>query len=242
VPTTLTSVLIFIVLLLPGFAYLVGKERHGTERHMSPFRETVAIAAASVTSELATLVLFALVSLAWPSGTPNVSALVRNASAYFPVHYRLVVGWGLGMLVVASVLAYAATVPGIRKGVRWIPLLRDYPHDWTVSGWWVAFESWAEGREVVLDCVLDDGSCIRGKLGTFNNSADDTPDRELILCSLIFYRPPGEEKTEEYEAGAACIAARKIVAIFVHYPGDAPTSSSEGEASAAAVATPEAQS
>jgi hypothetical protein len=31
----------------------VGKERNGTERHTSPFRETVAIVAASVTSEIA---------------------------------------------------------------------------------------------------------------------------------------------------------------------------------------------
>lgn len=54
-PTTLTGLLLFVVLLLPGFAYLVGKERNGTERRMSPFRETVAIVAASVTCELVVL-------------------------------------------------------------------------------------------------------------------------------------------------------------------------------------------
>jgi Family of unknown function (DUF6338) len=51
-PTTLTGLLLFVVLLLPGFAYLVGKERAGTERRTSPFRETVAVVAASVATEL----------------------------------------------------------------------------------------------------------------------------------------------------------------------------------------------
>lgn len=44
-PTTLTGLLLFVVFLLPGFAYLVGKERNGTERQTSPFRETVAVVA-----------------------------------------------------------------------------------------------------------------------------------------------------------------------------------------------------
>jgi hypothetical protein len=66
-PTTLTGLLIFVVLLLPGFAYLVGKERHGTERHTSPFRETIAVVAASVTSELAVLGVFAATRAAFPS-------------------------------------------------------------------------------------------------------------------------------------------------------------------------------
>jgi hypothetical protein len=37
-PTTLTGLLLFAVLLLPGFAYLVGKERAGTERRVADDR------------------------------------------------------------------------------------------------------------------------------------------------------------------------------------------------------------
>ena len=51
-PTTLTGLLLFVALLLPGFAYLVGKERHGTERRLSPFRETVPWLPASLLSWL----------------------------------------------------------------------------------------------------------------------------------------------------------------------------------------------
>ena len=81
-PTTLTGLLLFVVLLLPGFAYLIGKERHGTERRLSPFRETVAIVAASVTSELIVLVVFAGIRSLLPSITPDVGALIRHGGVY----------------------------------------------------------------------------------------------------------------------------------------------------------------
>jgi Family of unknown function (DUF6338) len=70
-PTTLTGLLLFVVLLLPGFAYLVGKERNGTERQTSPFRETIAIVAASTTAELAVLALFAIPRWLWPTQPRN---------------------------------------------------------------------------------------------------------------------------------------------------------------------------
>lgn len=82
-PTTLTGLLIFIVLLLPGFAYLVGKERNGTERRASPFRETAAVVAASITSELVVLGLFAGIRWQAPSSwTPDVGALIRHGGTY----------------------------------------------------------------------------------------------------------------------------------------------------------------
>lgn len=99
-PTTLTGLLLFVVLLLPGFAYLVGKERHGTERKASPFRETIAIVAASVTSEIFVLVLFGLIRWLWPSGTPDVVRLVRSPAIYVegtqtsPSHYGMIAVWG----------------------------------------------------------------------------------------------------------------------------------------------------
>ena len=48
-PTTLTGLVLFVVLLLPGFAYVTGKERHTTGQRLSHFRETAAVVAASWT-------------------------------------------------------------------------------------------------------------------------------------------------------------------------------------------------
>lgn len=242
-PTTLTGLLLFVVLLLPGFAYLIGKERHGTERRLSPFRETVAIVAASVTSELAMFVIFAGIRALWPSGTPDVGALIRNGRDYLlgthghPGQYRLVSVWGISLLAAASLVAYLATKPKIRRPLENKPRLTrlieprpklkrlveklngpPYPHDSMVSAWWVLFERWPRGRDIQVACILDDGSAVRGKFGSFNNSADDSADRDLVLQEPIFYRPPGEKAREVlWDMSAVCCSARHIVSLFVTY-------------------------
>jgi Family of unknown function (DUF6338) len=221
-PTTLTGLLLFVVMLLPGFAYLVGKERHGTERRLSPFRETVAVVAASITSELAVLVVFAGIRTLWPSITPNIGALVRDGGVYLrgsQAHhgrYGLVAAWAVGLLAVAAVCAYVATVPRIRRIFE--SVTGPYPHDSTVSAWWILFERWPLNRNVELACMLDDGSGVRGRFGSFNISADDSPDRDLILQEPIYYRPPGAASGEVlYDVSAVCCPASRIVALFVNY-------------------------
>jgi hypothetical protein len=225
VPTTLTGLLLFVVLLLPGFAYLVGKERHGTERRLSPFRETVAIVAASVTSELSVLAVFAVVRTLWPSTTPDVGALIRNSGSYLRGsqgrhgQYGDVAIWGVGLLFAAVVVAYLATSPNIRRRLTW--LTGPYPHDSTVSAWWILFERWKLNREIELICMLDDGSCIWGQFGSFNTSADDSLDRDLILQAPLFYRPPGpSSKRVPYNVSAVCCPASRIVSMFVNYYGE----------------------
>jgi hypothetical protein len=81
-PTTLTGLLLFVILLLPGFAYAIGKDRNGVSQGLTPFRETAAVVVASVSAELVVLSLFAIIRTIWPSVTPNVGALVRNGGGY----------------------------------------------------------------------------------------------------------------------------------------------------------------
>ncbi len=241
-PTTLTGLLLFVVMLLPGFAYLVGKERNGTERRLSPFRETVAIISASVASEVVILLIFAVVRTLWPSETPNVGALLGQGSLYLlgnrthHGHYQIFAIWALVLLVCAMLLAYAVTIPRLRRAGGW--LLGPYPHESTVSSWWILFERWRKARAVRVICILDDGSSIRGQFGSFNISADDSPDRDLILMSPLYYSPPGEEDEVPYPVSAVCIAARRIVTMFVNYTAPATaTPSSSGAAAAAQAAS-----
>jgi hypothetical protein len=217
-PTTLTGLLLFVVLLLPGFAYLVGKERHGTERHTSPFRETVAIVAASVTSEVIVLTGFAILRWRLPARTPDVGALVNHGSTYAADHYLSLAAWGFGMLAIAVLGAYLATMPGIRKHLPLPEAARDYPHESTVSAWWLLFEKWPDKRGIQITCTVDDGWAIRGMFQSFNNSADDSPDRDLILRRPIEYRQPGEAPWHNFNARYACLSARRIVTLFVSYP------------------------
>ena len=216
-PTTLSSLLIFVVLLLPGFAYLVGKERHGTERHTSPFRETVAIVAASVASETAVLAMFAVLRWLRPSWTPDVGALIHNGRAYAASHYHSLAAWSFGMLAVATALAYLATVPRVRGWFSWLPAVGKYPHHSTVSGWWLLFEDWPGKREAQITCALDDGSAVQGFFQSFNTSADDSPDRDLILRRPIRFRPTPESQFRDFNARYACLSARRIVSLFISY-------------------------
>lgn len=209
-PTTLTGLLLFVVLLLPGFAYLVGKERLGVERRASAFRETVSVVSASVVSEIVVVVV------SWPlwSRVLDVGELTRDAGAYWVDQPGLLSASGLVGLLAATVLAYAATTKIVRRSVaRVFP----YPHPSTVSAWWVLFEDYRQGRDRFVWAVMDDGSEFRGELTSFNQLADDTADRDLILMAPIVYRAPGRATGEELECGAACLSARRIVAMTVTY-------------------------
>lgn len=215
-PTSFTGLLLFVVLLLPGLAYQVGKERFGAERRPPAFRETVAVVAASVISELLVLVL------TWPlwAWSLNVHRFVREPGKYWKAHPGLIASWVLGLLLVACALAFAATLPKVRDWKISQKVLGRYPHESTLSAWWRLFEEAAPGVPAErrhVGCILEDGSYIAGRLGSFNRSADDLGDRDLILLHPIEYRAKGSTNVVAYPAGAACISARRIAVMFVSY-------------------------
>lgn len=220
-PTTLSGLLLFVVLLLPGFAYVVSRERHTTGQHFSPFRETAVVVAASISSELTVLLIFAVIRTLLPWLTPDVGALVRDSGRYLrghgtqPGHYGQVAIWATAMLAISVALAYAATLPKVRSFAR--KVAGEYPHESTTSSWWTLFEDWEKGRNVHIGCNLDDGSFVEGMLGAFSREAEDRPERDLILAEPISYRPPGYRATRPYEASTVCISAARIVTMFVTY-------------------------
>lgn len=210
-PSTLTGLLLFVVLLLPGFAYVVWKERAGTERRASTFRETVAVVAASITAELVTITVSA------PLWTRFVSLgrLLREPGAYWHERPELLVGWGLSLLAVSSGFAVLATLPRLRQRLKYVS--GDYPHPSSISSWWMLFERLDPEAVKEVGCVLDDGSFVSGRLRSSNNDADEFADRDLVLGNPIFYGAPGHVEAEPYEASAVCISARRIVTLFVTY-------------------------
>jgi hypothetical protein len=92
----------------------------------------------------------------------------------------------------------------------------------------VLFERFAEGRRVHVACILDDGSYVEGSLVSFNTSADDAPERELVLGAPIMYRQPGGQEEKEYLVSGVSVAAQRIVTLFVTYVEQL-TSLSEGK-------------
>lgn len=207
-PTNLNGLLLFLVLLLPGFAYTVGRERAGVERKVPPLRETVSIVVASVACELVVLLVFAVIRITWPHATPDVGKIVRG-EPYFKTHYALIATWGVLLLGTATALAYASTRPALRRRFTRV----DYPHPSTASAWWIVFEKWkprSVGAEVRVACYLDDGSYVAGRVKTFNNAAEDTADRDLVLLAPIEYRHAPTAAVKTLDAGAVVISARRI--------------------------------
>lgn len=240
-PTTFTGLLLFIVTLLPGYAYLVGKERHSVERRVSTFRETVSVVAASVTSELVALVLLAP---AWAT-TLDVDEVIVNPGE----HVISLILWGAGMLLLATIGSYVATWPRTRRGpsnwplvgrpARWIASRRivcwakakldvqphRYPHPSITSAWWRMFQEhrreieneYGHDPAIRVSCYLDDGTFIAGSLYSHNQSGDDSPDRDLVLASPIDYRHPNSTEKITLDADVLCLTARHVTAIAVKY-------------------------
>ncbi|MFB7578217.1 DUF6338 family protein [Streptomyces hydrogenans] len=218
-PTTLTGLLLLVVLLLPGLTYVIIRDRKGSERRPTPFRETGAVVFCSVLSELVALGVFAGLRAWKPEHTPDVGRLVREGVAYARANYVELAWWAAALLLLACALSAVAATIATRL-----------PHASAMSAWWVMFEKWFPGENPLVGCLLEDGSYMEGTLGSFNVSADDLPDRDLILVEPLKYRAPGATETHDLPWGAVCVSARRIVTVFVSYPQPP---ASEGAAEAA---------
>jgi hypothetical protein len=226
-PNTLTGLLLFVILLLPGFVFVMTFRRVRPERRPSALQETAEIAFVSVLSSLIVLGGFAIVRAFAPTRTPDVSRLIEHPRDYLSEHFPLVVYWSLGLLFAAC---------GIAALVGWLIGYRPV-HPSVMSSWWTLFEHWQPGTTRHIECLLDDGSYIAGQLGDWSTLGDDSPDRDLILAAPITYRPAGSTDYHLHPVSVACISARRIVAMFVSYISPV-TFSGEGVGEAVEEATP----
>jgi hypothetical protein len=169
---------------------------------------------------------FGVLLAAWrvvPQVTLDYTELVRDPARYLrnTHNYSTIAVSAVVVLALATVLAAVAAVLARRIN----------PPPSATSSWWVLFRTWRQDREMCVDCTLEDGSWFRGQLGSFNNTATETQDRDLILTAPIVYRPSPNADAGGYDVGAVCISARRIVTISVSYvpkewavASDAPTS------------------
>jgi hypothetical protein len=245
VPSDVVGLLLFVVLLWPGFAYSAVRARRRPERQVTSLRETVSIVAASVSSIVAVGAGFAVLRAAWPRATPDVGRLLFDARPYLRTHYVSVTWWGLGLLLAA--VGGAACVAGAQssewvRGVRLSRWLASDPDPSTMSAWWVMFTEYDPDEvELHLGCSLDDGSYVSGVLQAYSQLGADVPDRDLVLGPPLAVRPAGATApTPMDRAGRMAVSARHIVTLTVSYvraAGSAPcadTATDRGHASPAA--------
>lgn len=213
IPSDLTGLLLFVILLLPGFAYNSVRARHRPDRHLTSLRETVVAVAASVAALIATGVLFAIIRALFPAVTPDVRAALFSTHAYLQAHYAQTAWWAIAFL--AAAILGAIGVAEAQES-QW---LSRPPDPSTQSGWWIAFDSGVNAKdEVHVGCTLDNGSYVSGRLHSYSQVAEDIPDRDLVLRAPIKVRPRGAAEASEIDkVTLMTISARHIVTMVVTY-------------------------
>jgi hypothetical protein len=229
VPSTLLGLVIFMISLAPGLAYVLLRERGVPQRNLSAFRETAVVICVSLAADVVTLALFVMARAWVPTLTPDVDALIQHPADYLSANYAEVFWWSISLLVVATALA-AWVGSGMARRLSARILLHvpsrfsrfrispePIPHNAGVSAWWLAFNN-MPGTRVHVGCILNDGSFVSGWLLSYSNQAEDMSDRDLTLAGPVMFRSAGSPVTMDQEGvGAVVVSARNITLLFVSY-------------------------
>lgn len=225
-PSNLLGLLLFVVLLLPGFAFLTRRERFTPALHYSAFREVATIGIVSISCNAAALTVFGLIRMGSASLTPDVGALVRSdRGTYVTDHYRTVGGWAALVLLLATMIgAFAGTPP--QRALSWDRLRRTPLRGWLerfdgqpiepVSAWTRVFHREVRNVLVSVSCELVDDTVVEGLLVYANSSVDETGDRSLVLGQPARIRR-GDSAWTEWGPSFVVMSAAQIRFMGVGY-------------------------
>lgn len=222
IPSGLTGAVLFVVLLWPGFAHYSIRARNRPGQQLTPLQEVVTIVSASLIAITSTGFLFIVIRVAWPAGTPDVRSLLFAPRTYLEANYVQIGWWAAGFLATAILGSMAVAVVQSEtrlRRVRWLKWVVAQPDPSTMSSWWIAFSNRDPQKEhIYVGCAIEDGSFVSGRLHSFSQVAQDTPDRDLVLRAPISVRPPGGSQLEEIQnAALMTISARRILTTTVTY-------------------------
>jgi hypothetical protein len=223
VPATIGGIVALVLLVLPGLAFELIRQRRRAGRDDSPFMEVSRILVAGLSLGAITEALLAVVSLAGPRSIVSLAGLFTTQ--HWVTDHLLVSGWtawAYGLVSVTLAALAAAVLPGMN------PSGHNHPE----SGWVMAFDRLPrlirEAQHLVatpvarLSVRLTDGTVYVGDRAEF--SVGPAPEgRELLLGGELLSRPPGAAKTEP-AAGWQRILLREdqISDIMIQYvPGAA---------------------
>jgi hypothetical protein len=209
-PTTFTGLLLLIVLVLPGTAFVAARERRRPTMRRSALRETANVLMASAFFDVLTLGLFGLSRLAWPGRTFDIGALVRGGGPYVREHYLAVMLWGVGLVTFAVAL-------GVLGGLGAGKIGRLHPT--SGSGWWFIFENYRPRKDldVHVALILDDGSRLDGRLLSFNYAVEESLDREVVLGDPIRFANSADTDVTTLDVSAVSVSAHRIVTLMATY-------------------------
>jgi hypothetical protein len=196
VPATIGGIAVLILLVLPGLAFELIRQRRRAGRDDSPFVEGSRVLIAGLSLGAITEALLAFVSLVGPRSIVSLSGLFMTD--HWVTDHLLVSGWtawAYGVVSVTLAALAAAILPG----------MNPVGHNHSESGWVMAFDRIPQlMREMQqlpatpvarLSVRLADGTVYVGDRAEF--SVGSAPEgRELHLGGKLFSRPPGAAKAE----------------------------------------------
>lgn len=225
IPTTLTSVLLFLAALGPGFIYVRRVETLEARYKVSAFRETASIVITSLAFLAVALVAFTVLRTLFPAHTPDIGALLHAPRSYALSNYQYLATWTCGLFALALALAVLCSHPLVRRSHVWtskaVLAIRGRPIMDARSSWSRLFST-EDGTIVRAACELDDGSWVDGWVFDWNAQPEEDGDRTLTLHAPLRVRPKGSDSVSPL-AGIAysVIANSKIVRIDVTHVEEA---------------------
>jgi hypothetical protein len=225
VPDTIGGIVVLVLLVLPGLAFELMRQRRSAGRDDSTFVEVSRILVAGLALGAVTSTLLAFVSLIGPRSIVSLYGLFT--SRRWITEHLLVSGWTAWAYGLLSV-TLAALTAAISPGMSYVGL------NHAESGWVTAFDrlprlmktalELPETPIVRLSVRLTDGTVYVGDRAEF--SVGSSPEaRELLLAGELLSRPPGSSKAEPVSGWHRILLREdQISDILIQYvPGSSPT-------------------
>lgn len=221
IPSSLLGLVLFVVLLAPGLAYVLRHERSVPAVTYSAFRETLRVVFASVTCLTVTGLLFAGLRFLVPEHTPDVRRLVQEPIAYIRGHHVQFAWWSFVLVVFATLLGFLAADPRFilaqrkaRSNRFWRWLLGESAIR-PSSAWRTALIELKPSKadETLVGVQMVDGAYIQGYLVSANPSTTENDQREIVLTRAKLRTAEGA--ISDIGATFTVVSARHIVRLDV---------------------------
>lgn len=208
-PTTLVSLVVFVIAALPGSVFVLTRRQRYPGLPQSVLREATQLVAMSLLGWLAAWGAAALLMWVGLRG-PNVRELILATLPYIADHAALVTAWTVGGLCVATAVA---------AGVgRWAPAPRGLIRPSTA--WWDCFRLEFDrcgAAAAHVRCLLTDGSQVGGILQSFTSQEITGMARELVLEQPLTFSRSGSEPELPLAGNRFIVAAERIEGTVVSY-------------------------
>ncbi|GAA0478862.1 hypothetical protein Ade02nite_40480 [Paractinoplanes deccanensis] len=232
IPSTPVGVALLLLLIAPGLAYVLRREKVVPTSPRTAFREALQVVFASVASLAVIGLLATLLRTIAPEHTLDVRRLIQAPGPFARGHHVQVAWWSFGVLAAATLLAWVMADPRIIRGLHWLSTHK--PFTWLtgasnsdiaeISGWWRVFDDRRpkDTAKVDVGVLKDDGTYIQGTLVSWTAGGLDYDKRELVLKEPLRYQTT-DGKQHSLPVDMVVIAGRDIRRLDVKYLMEANT-------------------